>query len=34
VPANLTVPGHTYYIRVIATDPDGNKKTTYIPFKG
>ena len=34
VPAHLLLPGHTYYIRVIARDPDGNKKTTYAPFKG
>jgi hypothetical protein len=32
VPAKLLVPGHSYSIRVIARDPQGNKKTLQIPF--
>lgn len=32
VPANLLAPGATYRIRVIATDPDGNRSTAYLPF--
>ena len=32
VPANLLVPGHTYSIRVIAPDPQGNKTNLTIPF--
>ncbi len=34
VPRNLLLPGHRYYIRVIARDPDGHFKTLYIPFTG
>jgi hypothetical protein len=34
VPARLLVPGKTYVINVIARDPDGNKTTIQVPFKG
>jgi hypothetical protein len=33
VPANLLDPSKTYRIRVIAMDPDGNKSTTFLPFR-
>jgi hypothetical protein len=32
VPVNLLTPGTTYAIRIIARDPQGNKKTLLIPF--
>ena len=34
VPLNLLVPGHTYSIKIIARDPQGNKKNLLIPFNG
>jgi len=32
IPKNLLIAGHTYEIRIIARDPQGNKKTLVIPF--
>jgi hypothetical protein len=32
IPSNLLVAGHTYKIRVIAVDADGNRSTSFIPF--
>ncbi len=32
IPKNLLIAGHTYEIRIIARDPQGNKKTLLIPF--
>lgn len=32
VPVNLLIPGTTYAIRIIARDPQGNKKTLLLPF--
>jgi hypothetical protein len=34
VPLNLLLPGHTYAIRVIARDSDGNKSKILLPFTG
>jgi hypothetical protein len=34
IPANLLQAGHTYTIRVIARDPQGNKTSLNIPFNG
>jgi len=34
IPANLVKPGRQYTIRVIATDPDGNRSELLIPFVG
>jgi hypothetical protein len=34
VPANLLAPGKTYKIQIIARDPQGNKSTLLVPFKG
>jgi hypothetical protein len=33
IPSNLLTAGTTYAIRIIARDPQGNKKTLLIPFK-
>jgi hypothetical protein len=33
IPSNLLTPGRVYAIRIIARDPQGNKKTLLIPFK-
>ena len=33
IPNNLLTPGGSYAIRIIARDPQGNKKTLLIPFK-
>ena len=32
IPANQLVQGKTYFVRIIAIDPDGNKVTRRIPF--
>ena len=34
VPVNLLTPGHAYAMRIIARDPQGNKKNLLIPFNG
>ena len=34
IPINLLLPGYNYAIRINARDPDGNKSTAAIPFKG
>jgi hypothetical protein len=34
IPDNLLTKGEIYRIRVVAVDPDGNKKTVFIPFRG
>lgn len=32
IPKNLLQPGKTYYLRIIARDPQHNRKVLYIPF--
>jgi hypothetical protein len=34
IPSNLLKPGATYRIRIVAKDPQGNKRILIIPFRG